>query len=365
MIKYSRAAIMIMFLLAFFSCSGGTNASLVDSGSKKQYETPVNYVTVTQLKRQTFNVQLISNGKLSAVKRAALIFEQNGIIESVNVTNGQKVKPGEIIVALNQDMAKFNLETAEVSMRKAELDLYDALVGQGYSIQDTATVPLDILNVSKIRSGFYLAQNSLARAKRDMEWTYLRAPFSGRIAHMKTKRWESVKTGEPFCTIIDDNTLNVDFTVMESDYHILSIGSPVRVLPFCSPGTEFQGKISSINPSVDKNGQILVEARINNDGSLLDGMNVKIILELKSGVGLVVPRSAVVIRDNMDVVFRYNEGRAEWVYINILDANSESFVIEANKERGAYLSEGDKIIISGNLNLADGSEVELKIDNRI
>lgn len=48
------------------------------------------------------------------------------------------------------------------------------------------------------------------------------------------------------------------------------------------------------------------------------------------------------------------------MYVNILAANSDSYAIEANAARGAELSVGEQIIVSGNLNLADGSIVSLK-----
>ena len=66
------------------------------------------------------------------------------------------------------------------------------------------------------------------------------------------------------------------------------------------------------------------------------------------------------IRDNLDVLFRYCDGKAEWVYVTLLGANSESYALVANESRGAVLSEGDMVIVSGNLNLADGSIVQLK-----
>ena len=46
--------------------------------------------------------------------------------------------------------------------------------------------------------------------------------------------------------------------------------------------------------------------------------------------------------------------------MNILDSNSDSHAVTANADRGAILEAGDTVIISGNLNLADGSEVTLK-----
>ena len=65
------------------------------------------------------------------------------------------------------------------------------------------------------------------------------------------------------------------------------------------------------------------------------------------------------IRDNLEVLFRYEDGRARWTYVHTSLANSKEYVVEANKERGAELNVGDVVITTGNLNLADGSEVTL------
>ena len=89
-------------------------------------------------------------------------------------------------------------------------------------------------------------------------------------------------------------------------------------------------------------------------------MNVKVLVDRILQQQLVVPKSAVVIRDGLEVVFRYNNGRSDWVYVHTVQANSESYAIVANTERGAQLAEGEQIIVSGNLNLADGSKVQLK-----
>ena len=111
---------------------------------------------------------------------------------------------------------------------------------------------------------------------------------------------------------------------------------------------------------MDENGQVAVKAGIAGGGDFLDGMNVRVIVSKSVNALLVVPKSAVVIRDNMDVLFRYSQGRSEWVYVNLLMSNAEEYAVEANSDRGAVLEAGDSVIVSGNLNLADGSEVVLK-----
>ena len=93
--------------------------------------------------------------------------------------------------------------------------------------------------------------------------------------------------------------------------------------------------------------------------TLADGMNVRVAVRQKVPGQLVVPKSAVVIRDNLEVLFRYKDGRAQWTYVHTSLANSREYVVEANLDRGAELNPGDLVIVSGNLNLADGSEVSL------
>jgi len=163
--------------------------------------------------------------------------------------------------------------------------------------------------------------------------------------------------------LLDDRRLNVRFTVLESEYGQLRRGQEVTITPFADLRKEVKGRIIAINPSIDEHGQVQVDAEVANDGTLTDGMNVRVAVRQKIAGQLVVPKSAVVIRDNLEVLFRYKEGRAQWTYVHTSLANSREYVVEANRDRSAELDPGDLIIVSGNLNLADGSEVTLT-DNR-
>ena len=255
---------------------------------------------------------------------------------------------------------KLSQESSRLSLQKAELDLYDYLVGQGYSAGDTTSVPADLLAMAKMKSGYSAAKNDFARSSYEIAGTVLHAPFSGRVADIKQKPFDQSPSGT-FCTIVDDSVLEVDFSVMESEYSFLSVGLPVRIRPFADETKEYSGKVTAINPLVDEKGQISVTAQVRNDGSLIDGMNVRVIVERMIPGQLVVPRSAVVIRDNLDVLFTCtDDGKAHWTYVTILYSNGESYVVEANKDRNAELNEGDQVIVSGNLNLADNTDVLVK-----
>lgn len=250
------------------------------------------------------------------------------------------------------------MEAAGISLEKAEIDFYDVLAGQGYQARDTASVPKDILDMAKMRSGYRSALNSYQRAAMDFERTVLKAPFAGKVADVKFRKYDNVSSGA-FCMLIDDSMLDVDFSVLESEYSFVKEGLAVSVAPFTGAGVALEGYVTEINPTVDKYGLVAVRARVRNDGSLIDGMNVSVMVGRNVPDVLVVPKSAVVIRDNLEVLFRYKDGKAMWTYVHVLMSNSVSHVVTANTDRGAELNEGDMVIVSGNLNLGDGSSVEI------
>lgn len=353
------AELAAAMVLALCSC-GGRGGDGTERDDKLQYTPQENEVTAVVLKKGIFSRHIMSNGKLAASLKASLVFGTPGMVGYVNVRDGQTVRKGDVLAGIDKEDIRLSLRSAELGLRKAELDLYDVLAGQGYTAGDTVSVPENVLAMAKMRSGYLSALNEFEKAVRSEALTVLTAPFSGRVADVKFRKWDQVSSSDPFCTIVDDSSFDVDFTVLESDYAAIEAGLPVKVTPFGRQDKVYEGKIVSINPVVDRNGQVAVRAQVRGDGSLADGMNVKVVIEKAMDNMLVVPKSAVVIRDNLDVLFRYRDGKAEWVYVTIIHSNSDSYALAANSDRGAELREGDMVIVSGNLNLADGSSVKLK-----
>lgn len=336
-------------------CSGKGNSGLADE-SKLQFAAEANEVSVVTLQKVPFSLQILANGKLSASQKSSLYFKEAGQIVSLECANGAYVQRGAVLARLDDAEQRASLESARIAMESAKIEYLDILVGQGYQLSDTASISREVKDLAGIRSGYASALNSYAVAKSNLESTVLTAPFSGKVADLKLKKWDRTDA-EPFCTLIADQSYEVTFQALEHEYAFIQKGQKVRVSLFGDKETLIPGTVTGINPKVDKKGQIDVTATIRGDSRMLDGMNVKIMLEKDIPEQLVVPKSAVVIRDNLEVVFRYNDGRADWVYVHTLYENSDSYAIEANSDRGARLNVGDEIIVSGNLNLADGSKV--------
>lgn len=344
-------------VMAVTGCGNGKE-STDDNGemTRQDYSVESNVVKVEKLELRTFHKQLVCNGRVEAYEKSRLSFAANGTVDRIDVREGERVQKGQILASLEKTLLKEQFESAKLAYEKARITLADRLLDYGYSLSDTASMPADVKRTIYINTGFSDSEMAFRRARRDWENSDLRAPFSGKIASITGKAHEAAGA---FCTLIADQTLDVNFSVLETEYKFVHVGQTVKVSPFIDSETILTGKITSINPMVDQNGQIQVKAKVSNNGKLLDGMNVRIMIENDVPDQMVVSKSAVLIRDNKEVLFRYVDGKSVWTYVNVLMSNTTEHVVEANTERGADLNPGDLIIVSGNLNLGDDTAVEL------
>ena len=357
----NKGLFLLLSLSLVIACKnreGGTEGEI--EAAKTQFVREQNMVDTIVLKKGDFYKQIISNGKLRAVQKSELNFLTQGVLAEVFTRNGEQVKKGETIARLDTKQALYKLDQARQNMEKAEIDFLDDIIGYGYG-NDSTNVPKDMLRIIKIRSGYNSSLSALKQAEEDLKNTSLKAPFTGKVANFSAKPYE--QTSGTVCMLIDDSRFEVEFPLLEGEIKYVRPGSKIKLCSYNEPDRFYQGTITQINPLVDDKGQITVMAVVDNDaGRLIEGMNVKVYIENLVKGKLVVPKSAVVMRDNFDVLFRIDPetGKAMWTYITIEMSNSDSHAVVANKEKNAVLNPGDVIIISGNLNLAEGSNVEIK-----
>ena len=347
-------AIILLSTLIMFSCNSNHNNKDGETSPAQNSKLNENYVDTMSLFPTTFNQQIICNGKLRAHSKSEITFPIQGMITSIHAKNGNLVKKGMLLATIDKLDYAGECQQAERELKKAKIDLIDKLIGLGYD-NDLKKVPHDLLERTKITTSFATAEYKLETAKRNLAKCNLYAPFSGRVANMNCKLYQKA---EVFCTLIDDSWFDVEFSILESELSSIKKGQAIRVSPFIDDDLNFGGIITGINPIVDEKGQIKVTAKIHNKNNyLMEGMNVKVVVEEQMNNMYVVPKDAVVIRDGYPVVFILKNGKAEWTYVDILSSNISYHVIAGNREKDTHLKTGDIIITSGNLNLADGTQV--------
>lgn len=350
----------ILVSLFFQSCtkSKAANETTIE---KKNYVAEKNEVETIVLKNKSFQKELVSNGKIIATQKNSVQFEVSDKLEHLYVKNGDNVHKGQLLATLNSFKYQQRLARAQIELKKAKFQFEDMLVGRGIFTTKKDSIPKAIYDMAASRTGYDAALLELKTAQYELKSTKLIAPFKGKVANIESRVYENVSAGKSFMTLIDDSVFEVEFYLIESEMKDVAINSSVQIVPFAL-GKNYNGHISSINPLIEKNGTILIKAVVKNDGKLTEGMNVKVRIQKEVKEQLVVPKSAVVLRDNQEVLFKVVDGKAYWTYIQTTLENSSSYAVIAHPDKSsATLNPGDTVIISGNLNLAHDSEVVLKL----
>ena len=159
--------------------------------------------------------------------------------------------------------------------------------------------------------------------------------------------------------IIDTQSLEVVFTVLENELGFVRKGDNVKVVPYSMPDIEIKGRVSEINPWVNENGMVQIKATVSYHPQLVEGMNVRVSAFRSVGKQWVVPKTAVVLRTGKQVIFTVVDGKAVWNYVQTGLENATEYTVT-----GETLKEGDPVIVTGNINLAHESPVKVIQDEK-
>ena len=313
-------------------------------------------VTVVELQPSLFNHEIVSNGKAEAREKVDLNFSGGGeLISNVFVKNGQRVAKGQKIAQLDVFKLQNQLEKNRTAVANAKLELQDVIIGQGYDPEHLDKVPDDVMKLARLRSGLEAAEVDLSSTKKDLANATLTSPISGVVANLKTSA-HNMSGSDPVCTVINDASMKVEFSVLEGELSMIKPGDIVDVSPF-SGGESTSGRVTEINPTVDENGMVKVWASVDGGRGLIDGMNVRVRVKRALEKALVVPKTAVVLRSGKQVVFTLQDGKAMWNYVTTGLENLDSYTVVDGLEPGMT------VIATGNVNLAHEAPVKVIAEN--
>lgn len=352
--RASALAACLIFGMVSTACSGEQKESTEKEGVETVLPDSPPEVTVMELKSQTFHHELVSNGKVTANSFVDLNFRSTTErIAQIFVKNGDHVAAGQKLAVLDTYTLQNRVNQAESSLSQANLELKDVLIGQGYNPDKMSNVPAEVLKLAQVKSGYDRSKQELELAKFELQHATLTAPMSGVVANLFTKA-HNQPTGEPFCRIINNGAMEVEFTILESELSLVKRGDQVDIVPYAMPENTAKGTISEINPMVDENGMVKVKAKVAGSTGLFDGMNVRISVKRDVPGMLVIPKTAVVLRSGRQVLFTLKDGMAQWKYVTTGLENMTEYTVT-----GDDLQEGMQVITTGNVNLAHETKVKV------
>ncbi len=296
--------------------------------------------------------EISSIGSLKANKEVVIKSEITGKIKEILFTEGSDVEEGSVLIKFEDTALQAEVDrwAAEYALRKEETDRNKTLYQQKAGAQKS-------YKESEAQMKIALAQ--LDNARHQLSKATIKAPFSGKIGILKgsTHPGNIIQQQTELVNIVDNSKMKVEFMVPARFMNDVATGQPVDVTLEAYPDKVFSGSVDAIDSEVDtKNHSILVRAIIPNDGNLLKhGMfvNVKLVTGEKDGV--------IVVDDEcLD-----REGQHEFVWI--IDKKGQAYrrkVITGTKnETGveivAGLTEGEIVVVSGQLRLTDGAKTKI------
>jgi RND family efflux transporter MFP subunit len=186
---------------------------------------------------------------------------------------------------------------------------------------------------------------------------HLTSPVAGMVSKLDVQEGQIVPAGGPLIEIAAERRFQVKLGVEPTDVPALEVGQPVHLRRIDQSSDEaIEGKVRLIGKRVDPTTR-LVDVFVSlppNTPLLLDTF---VVGELKreSKPGLIVPREAIVLEEDGQVIFTVKDKHAtkHAVHPGIEDRHDVQISADDVKE-------GDEVALAGSFVLEDGMEVEVK-----
>jgi membrane fusion protein (multidrug efflux system) len=224
-------------------------------------------VTATKVQSLDWQPQLAAVGTVTAVRGVDVTTEIAGLVRDVHFKSGQDVKKGELLVQLNDDTDRAQLQSLLASAELAVTTLKrDQAQFEAQAIAQ-AQVDADAADLKSKRA--LVAQQQALLAKKT-----IRAPFSGKLGITTVNPGQYLNPGDKIVTLQTIDPIYVDFSLPQKQVNGLSLGQVVNVATDAYPGVNFTGHLSAISPKVDPaTRNVVVEATFPNaKRQLLPGM---------------------------------------------------------------------------------------------
>lgn len=324
------------------------NKSKIDKAANPVKEKPVVPVMVHEVKADSFNAGFNINGTTAPAKEVTIASEVEGKLVGLFIKNGDQVHAGQVIAMLDASVLQTQLNSVEASIAKASLDLsrYTRLITMG------GATPMQAEAVQ-------LQINSLVAEKKQVlqqiAHMQIRAPFSGRMENVVVELGSYVTHGTVLGQLVDNSSLKIKVYLSEQETFKVKTGQPVTISSAVLPQPRI-GRIGTVSDKADASGKFLTEINLpNNDKEKLKaGMLTDIAFATESTtMGLSIPVSALIAGAKQVKVYVVKENKVTQRDIKTgLVTPLKVQVVEG-------LQAGDRVVISGQMNLEEGAVISI------
>lgn len=299
----------------------------------------------------------------------------SGMIEKLCVSEGQKVRRGQVLFIIDQVPYKAALKTAIANVEAAKAGLATAELTYNSAKELYAQKVVSEFNLKTSQNTYLTAKAQLSQAeaqeisaRNNLSYTEVKSPSDGVIGMLPYRVGALVGPSipQPLTTVSDNSEMYVYFSMTENQ--LLSMTRQYGTMDEAlanMPEVELQlndksiydikGKIESISGVIDRQtGTVGVRAVFPNESRLLhSGASGNVIIPNTYKNSLVIPQGATVRLQDQTIAYKVVDGKAVSTLITIAEVNNgrEYIVLDG-------LNAGDEIVSEGAGLLREGTQVK-------
>lgn len=307
-------------------------------------------VRTAVVEKKPVDLDFTVNGNFIPKQELNFLSENAGRVTAIYVDEGSRVSKGQVLARIDAEIINTDKETAEAAYQNALRD-----EARYQSSFETGGVTQQQLDQAKLATKN--AKLRLQASQRRVSDANIKSPINGIV----NKRYIEVGAfvtaqGTQLFELVDVSKLKLKVNVNEGQVANLKIGDKVSISSSVFPNDKFKGEVTFIAPKADASLNFPVEIEVSNNASnsLKAGMYGSATFSFpKQAPSIIIPRTSFVGSVSSNQVFVFDKASNTSKIRNVVSGR----VIGESVEILDGLKEGETVIISGQINLADGTPV--------
>ncbi len=231
-------------------------------------------VQVLDVMAQEITREVVVQGELEPLRQVQISAQTASRVIDLPVSKGKRVQTGTLLIQLADEDRTAQLKRAQAEVSNQQLEVAGArkLKKQGLQSEN---------RLKAAEAALAAASANLSRAKLELDYTNIKAPFSGVLEERYVELGSHLQKGDEVARLVDDSILKAVARVSQQSAGKLSLGQTIKVRLL--DGREAEGRVTYLSRVGDsETHSFRVEAEVPNPLGLL---NAGVSAELRIAIG--------------------------------------------------------------------------------
>ena len=313
--------------------------------------TKAKIVAVTAVTKQVFMHAVDVQGRVDGDENITYSAKVPAVVKRVNVKAGDRVSAGQVLVELDADVVKAQIETL-----KKGLELANTVYEKRKSLwEQKVGSEIEFLQAKNQKESL---EKQIASARENLDMYLIKSEYSGTVDLVSIKVGQGVAPGVPAVSVVNPAALKIKADLSESYANVVKQGNPV-LINFPDINKSVKAIVTYSSKSINALTRTFnVEVALPNDNELHPNMVAELkIVDYENKNATVVPINTIQEIDGVKLVYitaknEKNENIAKKVVVTV----GKTYGTTAEILSG--LNEGDQIITTGFQDLTDGQVIK-------